>query len=184
MGNIHYSQEEVNWITENSYKYLTNKDFYKAYLEVFPYRGFSGFATKVKKLKLNRVNMGTYANRKKENLPIGTERYAKARNYITCYVKVANNCSNERNSGYKPPYWIPKQRKIYEDAFGEIPANCMVVFLNRDTTDYSLENLYCIDRKILARMNQNHWFTNNRENTLTAIKLCELWEELKRLKGV
>lgn len=181
MSGTPYSQDEINWLKENSSKYSTVQFLHEAFCENFPYRGLEGFKTKISKLKLKRENKGTFAHRKKDDLPIGTERYGQNG---TCYIKVANNYSGERNSGYKPPYWIPKQRKIYEDAFGEIPANCMVVFLNQDTTDYSLENLYCIDRKILVRMNQNHWFTDSRENTLTAIKLCELWEELKRMKGV
>ena len=181
MSGTPYLQDEINWIKENSSKYSTVQFLHEAFCENFPYRGLEGFKTKISKLKLKRENKGTFAHRKKVDLPIGTERYGQNG---TCYIKVANNYSGERNQGYKPPYWLPKQRKIYEEVYGEIPDGYMVVFLNQDSTDFSIENLYCINRNILAHMNRYGWFRSNRKQTLTAIRLCELWEELRKLKEV
>lgn len=75
--------------------------------------------------------------------------------------------------------WMPKQRYVYEQHHGEIPEGCIVVFLDSNIMNFSPDNLYCIPRRINAIMNQNHWFTTERENTLTAIKWCELYYALK-----
>jgi hypothetical protein len=181
MSGIPYSASEIEWLQKNNSQFKTTQELYNAFCRIFPFRGLEGFKTKIWKLKLTRPNKGSFKYRKRKDLPIGTERMGQ--NGV-CYVKVANNYGGERNRGYKPPYWLPKQRKIYEEVFGKIPDGYMVVFLNRDTTDFSIENLYCTNRKILAIMNRYGWFSSNREQTLTAIKLCELWEELKRTKGV
>lgn len=70
--------------------------------------------------------------------------------------------------------WVPKQKAVYERAFGKIPDNMFVVFLNGDKTDYSLKNLYATDRAIHAQMCSNGWYSEDAEITLAAIKLCEL----------
>lgn len=181
MGGIPYSASEIEWLQKNNSQFDTTWDLYNAFCRNFPFRGLEGFKSKICKLKLKRPNKGSFKYRKKKDLPIGTERVGK--NGVR-YVKVANNYNGERNQGYKPPYWLPKQRKIYEEVYGEIPDGYMVVFLNQDSTDFSIENLYCINRKILAHMNRYGWFSSNREQTLTAIRLCELWEELRKLKEV
>ena len=78
--------------------------------------------------------------------------------------------------------WVPKQRYVYEQYHGSIPKGYIVVFLDNDKNNFSPENLYAIPRKINAIMNQNKWFTSNRENTLTAIKWCELFYALKGVR--
>ena len=82
-------------------------------------------------------------------------------------------------SGYKEPDWLPLQKKIYQDAFGTVPKGRMVIFLDCDKTNFSLDNLYCIDRKISAQLAKNHWFSTDRNITLAAIKYCELRQVLK-----
>lgn len=70
--------------------------------------------------------------------------------------------------------WVNKARYIYEQAFGKIPKDHQVVFLDGNKQNFELSNLYCIPVQYMLMMNRNHWFTTNRDLTLTAIKLCEL----------
>ena len=71
------------------------------------------------------------------------------------------------------------QKKIYEDHYGPVQNGKIVVFLDRNPENFDINNLYCVDRKILVRMNQNSWFTHDRDHTLTAIKWCELFYAMK-----
>ena len=82
-------------------------------------------------------------------------------------------------SGYAEPYWIPIQKKIWQDHYGEVPEGKMVIFLDGDRENLDIENLYCIDRRISAIMAANKWYTNSRDHTLTAIKWCELHYAMK-----
>ena len=86
---------------------------------------------------------------------------------------------NAKISGYKPPYWLPKQRKIYEDVHGQIPNGCFVIFLDKNKKNYNIDNLYCLGRNIHSTMCKNRWYTTDRNITLTAIKYLELMQALK-----
>ena len=74
---------------------------------------------------------------------------------------------------------MPLQKKIYQDAYGEIEEGKMVCFLDGNAENFDIDNLYPIDRKISAVMSANQWWTKDREHTLTAIKWCELHYALK-----
>ena len=43
--------------------------------------------------------------------------------------------------------WMPLHVKIYQDAYGPIPKNHIIVFKDRNTLNVTLENLECISRK-------------------------------------
>lgn len=75
--------------------------------------------------------------------------------------------------------WVQKHRYIYEQQHGEIPNDHIIIFLDGNKTNFSINNLYCISRKIHAVMNKNRWFSENPDLTLTAIKWCELFYALK-----
>lgn len=131
-----------------------------------------------KRLKLTGMhNSSKYGNKKKEQLPIGTVRTSQT----GTYVKVKEIESSACISGYAKPYWIPLQQKIYEDAYGSIPENAMICFLDCDRTNFDLNNLYPISRSISARMSKNGWWSKNSEITLTGIKWCELQLKIKQL---
>lgn len=93
------------------------------------------------------------------------------------YVKI-------NDTGIKNKDFISKQVYLYKQYHGEdsIKRGNIIVFLNGDKSDFSTENLYQIPRKINAVMNNYKWFTDNRENTLTAIRWCELYFTMKDVK--
>ena len=181
-----WTKAEDEWLVQNSDQYKTKDLLYDAFNHSFPGRGREGMKTRCNDLKINRrsrmasTQFGMYP---KDELPIGTERSAFVTgDYKTTYVKVKLTGGRKMISGYCEPYWKTKQKKIYEDHYGEIQKGSFVVFLDRNPENYNIENLYCVNRKILARMNQNKWFTHDKTHTLTAIKLCELFLALKEGK--
>lgn len=69
--------------------------------------------------------------------------------------------------------WKSKQRVEYEKVHGNIAPGNIVVFLNRDRTDFRPENLYCTDRRIHGMMCINGWYSTDSRLTLTALRWCE-----------
>lgn len=177
MSGKHFTRLEIQWLKDNFYRFCTYKELHQEFVKIFRTRTMSSLMDLCsKRLHLHRVNNGgRYGVREKEQLPIGTERITQG----IVYVKVMDVPKSTKISGYKPPYWLPKQRKIYEDAYGQIPNGYFVIFLDKDTTNYNIDNLYCLGRSIHSTMCKNHWYTTNRDITLTAIKYLELMQALK-----
>ena len=171
-----YTEAEIEWLRENQ-DTMTREKLTEAFNKRFGVSvgrySISDICTR--RLGLHRTsNDGCYGARAKEQLPIGTIRKSQTGTYI----KVME-CLNARFSGYKEPYWIPLQKKIYQDVYGEIAPGQMVCFLDGNAENFDINNLYPIDRKISAVMSSNQWWTKDREHTLTAIKWCELQYALK-----
>lgn len=76
----------------------------------------------------------------------------------------------------------PKRRYVWEQAHGTIPPGHRIIHLDGDRMNCDIENLYCIPDKFVPILNKNHWLTNEREHTLTAIKWCELFYALRGAK--
>ena len=171
-----YSEAEKEWVRENQ-DTMTRAKLAEAFNEKFgaSVTGYSISDLCTKRLGLHRTsNDGRYGKKDKEQLPIGTIR----KSATGTYIKVMDSL-NAYVSGYREPYWLPLQKKIYQDVHGEIENGKMVCFLDGNTDNFDIDNLYCIDRKIAAIMSSNQWWTKDREHTLTAIKWCELHYALK-----
>lgn len=176
-NNYHvYTEAECEWLREHQ-DTMTREALTKAFNKKF---GASVKPTSIsdictKRLKLHRsANTGCYGDRAKEQLPIGTIRKSQTGTYIK-----VQDAEQAHVSGYKEPYWMPLQKKIYQDAHGEIAHGKMVCFLDGNAENFDVDNLYPIDRKISACMSANGWWTNDRDHTLTAIKWCELHFAMK-----
>ncbi len=177
MSGKHYTRLEKQWLVENVDKYKSYKDLQKSFVELFGERSISSLRDVCsRRLRVHIVNTsGRYGERTKEQLPVGTERIVQG----AVYIKVLEVPKGAKFSGYAPPYWLPKQRKVYEDHYGKIPKDCFVVFLDNNNRNFDINNLHCVNRSVLAIMNKNRWFTTDKEHTLTAIKWCELTRVLK-----
>ena len=172
-----YTETEIEWVREKQ-DTMTRAKLAEAFNEKFgaSVTRYSISDLCTKQLGLHRTsNDGCYGKKEKEELPIGTIRKSQTGTYI----KVAD-CKNAHISGYQKPYWLPLQEKIYQDVHGEIEKGKMVCFLDGNTENFDIDNLYCIDRKISCVMSANQWWTKDREHTLTAIKWCELHYALKK----
>ena len=75
-----------------------------------------------------------------------------------------------------------KSHVVWEQHYGSAPPEGhTIVFLNRDTKDCSIENLYAVSPRVLREMSKKKWWSTDRELTLTAIKWCELFYAMKDL---
>ena len=178
MSGIKFTDEQVDWI-RNNYDY---PETYDQLTERFNlYFGTNRSRDSIRE-KCNK-NLGLkgkfsntrYGEKPKEQAPVGSIR--KSQN--ATYIKVLEVPPKTYFSGYKEPYWLPLQKKIYQDAYGEIGPGKMICFLDNNTENFELDNLYCIDRKIAMIMATNRWWTESKEHTLAAIKWCELHYALK-----
>lgn len=77
--------------------------------------------------------------------------------------------------------YMSKRRYVWEQAYGSIPEGHRIINLDGDPMNCELDNLHCLPTKYVPIMNKNHWFTNSREHTLTAIKWCELFYAIRNV---
>ena len=176
-----YTKEEKDWLKDN----IENCDGFKHLTEIFNKKfnrsssivALQSYCHKVLHIKRN-VNAGVFVKgkTKTKTYEIGTEREYDG--YI--WVKY-NDIYHEGKATSKMflMNWMPKQRYVYEQHHGKIPADYIVVFLDGNKNNFDIDNLYCMPRKINMIMNQNRWFTDSREHTLTAIKWCELFYAMR-----
>lgn len=75
--------------------------------------------------------------------------------------------------------WKQKSRFVYEKEFGEIPNGSRIIHLNGDVNDFSIDNLYCVNKEVMACLARERWFKKNKEITITAVKCAELMCVLK-----
>lgn len=172
-----FSEEERQFCLDNIKRFDSYKDFTKAFNKHF---GSEVSESKLKDLCCKRLKKGIGQSKtcfkngsRTRALPVGTIRKTS---YGT-YIKVSDTLTVF--SGYKEPDWLPLQKKVYQDVYGAIPKNRMVIFLDCDHSNFAIENLYCIDRTISAELARNRWFSTNRNLILAAIKYCELLRVLK-----
>ena len=173
-----FTSEEEDWIRDNYHKFMGYSDLTNEFNRIFKKnKTIQSIQAKcTKRMNLYGMpNSGLFQNGHiQEQCPIGTIRKAT----FGTYIKVKDSMGSHL-SGYAEPYWIPIQKKIWQDHYGEVLEGKMVIFLDGDRENLDIENLYCIDRRISAIMAANKWYTNSREHTLTAIKWCELHYALK-----
>ena len=92
--------------------------------------------------------------------PVGTERITED-GYTEIKVK-------------DPNVWKLKHRLIYEEHYGEIPNGYVVMFLDRDKSNFDINNLILISRKQLRILNQNYLIKDDPELTKSGIILADL----------
>ena len=84
----------------------------------------------------------------------------------------------------EPDRWEFKHRVMYEQYHNvKLDKDKIVIFLNRDTTDFSKENLAVIDRKTQIYLNKEGLMTDDREVNKTSIKIAELYKTIYEKQG-
>lgn len=95
--------------------------------------------------------------------PLGTERVS-----VDGYVFIKAREGRENN-------YVPKHRYVWEKHYGEeLSADEALVFLDRDKTNCSIENLRKIRRADLARLNQNKLLTDDPELNEAALVTAQI----------
>lgn len=92
--------------------------------------------------------------------PVGSERI-NVDGYIEIKIK-------------DPRTWRLKHNVVYEEHYGKIPNEHVVIFLNGDKLDTDISNLKLIKRSELLIMNRNGLMSNNSEVTMAASNLATL----------
>ena len=129
-------------------------------------------------------------NNMKNKVPKGTEPWNKGIKLGNSHIHNLKNVGDEyiNSNGFtmikldNPIRWVHKHRYIYEQAFGEIGKNNVIIFLDGDKTNLSLDNLYCITRKQLMKMNQNNLFYSDPELTKVGIEVAKLMLKVNEAK--
>lgn len=79
--------------------------------------------------------------------------------------------------------WVGEHRLIWEAHNGPVPAGHVVVFLDGDPTNLSLENLRCVQRGVLAVMNKRGLSKSTGEARKAAILASELDQAAKNRRS-
>ena len=178
-----YTQEEDAWLTEH-----IDDGTWQEITEMFN----NMFGTNIKSISdraLKRLHLKKSVNRgdvKKgerrctNTLPVWSERW----NGHDVYIKISDNvndCKNRRMpSKSSDRNWMRKDHLVWTSCGNPMPkSNEMLIHLNGDKQDCSIENLYLTDRKINLMMAKNNWHSTDRNITLAGIKWCEMYYAMR-----
>lgn len=103
--------------------------------------------------------------------PVGSERISKD-GYIVVKVQEKGKYQERRRN---------KHVVEWEKHHGPIPKNHVVVFLDSDKTNVSIDNLKMIHRRTLSYVNKNGGLSTDRNESLARIKLAELDSKIGKL---
>ena len=129
-------------------------------------------------------------NNMKSKVPKGTEPWNKGVAIGNTHIHNLKNVGDEyiSSNGFtmmkldNPARWVQKHRYLYEQTFGEIPKDKVLIFLDGNKQNLNLDNLKCITRKQLIKMNQNGLFYDNAELTNTGAELANLMLKINEVK--
>jgi len=96
--------------------------------------------------------------------PIGTER-VNGDGYID--IKIAD-----------PNKWKGKHQIIWEEVNGPIPKGYAVIFADRDSRNFDIENLICLSKRQLLTMNRNKLVSDNAELTRTGLIMADIYNKI------
>ena len=190
MSYYKYSKEEDQWLIENINKY-SYSELTKLYNLKFD-RNIKDISDHcIKKLKIHRDNNDGCFSKGNNNvittLPIGTERFYNG----SIYVKIKDDINNYNSLAKKygkskvlskrnDPNWMRKDYIVWTKYGNQFPnKDQMLIHLDKDPKNCSIENLYLTSRKINFMLSKNKWHSEDPEITLTAIKWCEHFYAIK-----
>ena len=83
----------------------------------------------------------------------------------------------------EPNIWKLKHRKIYEENFGEIPENHVVVFLDKDPKNFNIDNLALVSRSELALLNHFRLLSEESKASEAGIKVAKIISKISKLSN-
>jgi hypothetical protein len=164
----YYSCSEMNFLEDNvkgiSLKELTDKFNQKFGLN----QTMASISTfKVKHGLKSGMNYGLKNLEKrfeKGNIPNFTKPlFSEYKKDWNVYIKVK-----------QPNVWVLKHRYLYEKEYGKIPKGYNVIFADGDKTNFDLDNLVLVDKKLLFIMSTKRLYFNNPELTKTGINIAKM----------
>ena len=140
-----YNREELRQLVQDKYSLKISKDAFRRYLN---------------RHKVNSIHNIKNNVREVYKCPLGTEKITSE----GVFIKIAH-----------PDTWRRKSRVMYEKYHNcKLSDDEYVVFLNRDNTDFSKENLIKSSRNEIAYLNNWDTFSKNPELTKTGILSARL----------
>ncbi len=115
-------------------------------------------------------NIGMFKKGQKPHnyLPVGSER-VNGDGYVD--IKVAD-----------PHTWVGKHILIWESAHGKKPRGYVIIFADRNTKNFELDNLVLVQRTEFLIMNKRSLITQNTELTKSGLNLAKLYSKLNERK--
>lgn len=98
------------------------------------------------------------------HLPVGSER-VDGDGYID--IKIAD-----------PDKWKAKHRILWEEVNGPIPDGHAVIFADRDTRNFDIDNLLCLSKLQLINMNRHNLIKENAELTKTGLVIADIYGKI------
>ena len=82
----------------------------------------------------------------------------------------------------EPNIWKLKHRKIYEENFGEIPENHVVIFLDKNLKNFNIDNLALVSRRELVLLNHFRLLSEESKASKAGIKVAKIISKIAQLK--
>lgn len=165
MARKRYTKENIDYIRELAkIKNITRKELVKKYNEKFKedrseaslnyIRGENGILLNSKK------SLAGAGKNRRGSRPIGAERVRK--DYVEIKVE-------------QPNVWDQKHRYLWEKHHKrKLKHNEIVIFADKDTRNFNIDNLVMIPRNLLGVMNINGWITEDPELTKSGVQVAKL----------
>lgn len=168
-----FTAEQDAWLLKNS-KSMSYKETTEKFNEIYS----ASRSPNVIKAHCCKIGARFKVDRSWMSNPIGTETIRAG--YV--WVKVSDTPHKVlgKTSGYEN--WRQKSHIVWEQHYGSLPPDgYTIVFLDRNTQNCDIKNLYAVNNKVLREMSKKSWWSTDPELTLTAIKWCELHYTLKEV---
>lgn len=173
-----YTDEEVEWLRNNINCYRTYTEVTEEFNKLFnKNKSESNIQDLCSANNIHKeINYGKYGYRHKNQYPLGTEIETDSYTYVKTQM-----CIGKRFSGYREPYWTIKQKLIYEQHYGKIKDDEMVIFLDGNNKNFDINNLYPVNRRIALQLNNKCWYGNS-ELTKVMIEVLKADCDLKDME--
>ena len=133
-----------------------------------------GFGLTRGQINLFRANHGTQIRHDgtrrggRKRVPIGTERLSKD-GYAIVKVRERANVAMSKDN------WMLKHVWVWEQANGrKLPKGYLVMFADKDKTNYDPDNLVAVPRQLMGVMNSMHIEWNDRESLMTVVAMAKV----------
>lgn len=83
----------------------------------------------------------------------------------------------------EPRKWKQKHVIVWESIHGPKPKNSAIIFLDKDKTNLDPNNLMCVKRNELVRINQNHLLYENAEISKAGVLIAKIMTKVGERKS-
>ena len=168
MAYRHYTDEQIEWLKEH-YPVLGCRETVKRFNERFnESRTFSS-------MKNFGVHYGIHVTQKTKKRTKGAWSHREgSKRSIRQSGSTRMECGRlliKTEDGI----WESASRYTWKQHYGDIPEDHVIIQLDNDVTNYSIDNLACVPLKYIGLLQRYGMRSENRILTETGVKWCELY---------